>query len=798
MSRSSARISAARTRAVPRTRLRNNFADSKPQKSKIIVKVVLRPHLSAVLILAFLPGSAGIVVGQSANSSPTTKTQSTHKPASKNATSARRRQRSSPSLRRTHQAFVASASLKPMARQLVQDRTAAAYAGVQAYAVRHAREDAGALAWLVIGYARILDRSYAQAIDPLNRAKPRAGEIGDYVNYYLGTAYLQTGRLAEAIATLSAFDKNHPDSLLRRDAHVAYANALLADGRASDAIQVLEADRQPVRADLELALGRAYEADHRPVQALTIFRNLYYTMPLAEETHQIEGDLTRLAAAAQAAPVSLEARRGRADLLAKGKQFSQAAKEYGELLGAVSPAERPLLELERAEALRHSGQVKEAKSMLDAIPSSTPELEAERLFNLAELARSANDDDSALRLVDQLRIQYPTSPYLEQALLSSGNIYLLRRDLDRAIDSYRELEQRFPKGEHASYAHWKVAWLSLRQGRTDEAKQGFEEQIALYPTSWEVPGALYWRGRLAEEDHDSALAQAFYQKLAERYRNYYHGELARQRLGKFKAGPHPQHYALLDRVPPISAFDKIASQELPEDNLRVQKAELLANGALMDLAARELSAAAAETKGNWAEAETARLYAEVGRYDIAIETLKRAIPNYFAIDLGSLPRSYWEVLFPKPYWVDLTTYSSRNGLDPYLVASLVRQESAFNPNAVSRANAVGLMQLLPKVGKGVAKEEKLRHFNATQLFMPSMNLRLGTRYLRIMVDKFGSFEYALAAYNAGTDRVEDWLGAGQYRDPEEFVESIPFTETREYVENILRNASLYRQLYGTP
>jgi soluble lytic murein transglycosylase len=108
------------------------------------------------------------------------------------------------------------------------------------------------------------------------------------------------------------------------------------------------------------------------------------------------------------------------------------------------------------------------------------------------------------------------------------------------------------------------------------------------------------------------------------------------------------------------------------------------------------------------------------------------------------------------------------------------------------------MQLLPGTGKKVAKEEKLRHFSANQLFTPGVNLQLGTRYFRTMVDKFGSFEYALAAYNAGSDRVEDWLSAGNYRDPQEFVESIPFTETREYVQAILRNASVYRQLYGTP
>jgi soluble lytic murein transglycosylase len=697
-----------------------------------------------------------------------------------------------------HQAFVASATLKPMARQLIQDRTPAAYAGVQAYAVRHSREDAGALAWLVIGYARILDRNFAQAIDPLNRAKPHAGDIGDYVNYYLGTAYQQSGRLAEAIATLSVFDKTYPESLLIRDAHVVYANALIADGRASDAVELLENDRQPVRPDLELVLGRAYEADDQPAKALTIFRNLYYTMPLSWEASQVQGDLDKLAAASQARPVSVDARRTRADLLAKGKQFSDAANEYRDLLNEVSSDQLPIVQIELAEALRHSGQNKDAKKILESMADSTPEINAERLFNLGEIARSANDDDGFLRVVVQLRQQYPTSPWLEQALLSAGNIYLLRRDYDKAIDSYRELQQRFPNGGRASYAHWKAAWLSLRQGRNAEAKQDFEDQIAWYPTSSEVPSALYWRARLAEEDNDPAMARAYYQKLSLRYRNYYYGELARQRLSKFKDNGDPGQYAVLDRVPPLSDQDKITPDELPTDNLRVQKAELLANGALLDFAVRELHAAADEEKGNWAPAEIARLYEDAGRYDMAIETLKHAAPNYFAVDLPNLPRAYWEALFPKAFWVDLKRYSSANALDPYLVASLVRQESAFNPSAVSHANAVGLMQLLPKVGKGVAKQEKIRHFSTQQLFTPATNLRLGTHYFRSMVDKFGSFEYALAAYNAGTDRVQDWMGQGTYRDPQEFVESIPFTETREYVQNILRNANVYRQLYGTP
>ncbi|MFZ0801993.1 MAG: transglycosylase SLT domain-containing protein [Terriglobales bacterium] len=761
-----------------------------------------RGQVVAILAWSLWYGPAGFTAFAASQSTTQTSQTSPKKKSSTPTVARKKPKRASPRLRRMRQAFVASATLRPMARQLLQDRTPAAYAGVQAFAAQHAKQDAGALAWLVIGYAHILDHDYAKAIDPLNRAKPQAGDLGDYVNFYLGSAYQQTGRFAEAIATFSVFDKTYPESLLIRDAHVVYANVLVADGRAPEAVAMLEGDRQPIRADLELALGRADEAASQPAKALTIFRNIFYTMPTSWEASQVQGDLTKLAALAQIPPVGAEARRTRADLLMKGKQFSEAANEYRALAAAALPPDRPAIEITLAEALRRAGQGREARKILEQLPSSPPELNAERIFNLGEIARSTNDDDSFLRGVDQLRQIAPTSSWLEQALFSAGNIYLLRRDYDRAIDSFRELQQRFPNGSRASYAHWKAAWLNLRQGRVVDAKTGFGNQIALYPSSPEVPAALYWRARLAEEDHDGPLARAFYLKLSQRYRNYYYGDLARQRLAKLPSTDPPAHYALLDRVPSINLSEKLTSGEVPSDNLRVQKAELLANGGLLDLAVRELRAAAeeekAQEKGNWLAVEIARLYQDAGRYDAAIETLKHAAPNYFALDLPSLPRPYWEGLFPRPYWSDLKRYCSSNALDPYLVASLIRQESAFNPNAVSHANAVGLMQLLPKVGKSVAKQEKLRKFNPQQLFTPAINMQLGTRYFRIMVDKFDSFEYALAAYNAGSDRVQDWMGQGKYRDPQEFVESIPFTETREYVQNIMRNANVYRQLYGTP
>src|SRR5205807_2497100 len=128
-------------------------------------------------------------------------------------------------------------------------------------------------------------------------------------------------------------------------------------------------------------------------------------------------------------------------------------------------------------------------------------------------------------------------------------------------------------------------------------------------------------------------------------------------------------------------------------------------------------------------------------YNRALETLKHAIPSYFALDLNALPRRYWETLFPRPYWTDLQHYSLANNLDPFLVASLIRQESEFNPSAVSPANALGLMQVLPATGKQLAHEMRLSHFSSDELFSPALNIQLGTHYFRDLIDKFGGVEY---------------------------------------------------------
>ena len=235
------------------------------------------------------------------------------------------------------------------------------------------------------------------------------------------------------------------------------------------------------------------------------------------------------------------------------------------------------------------------------------------------------------------------------------------------------------------------------------------------------------------------------------------------------------------------------TDDVPEDDPHVVRAKLLANAGLNEYIAPEIQAAeGSEQWGAFAEAEIYHSYGEDAK---AMRVMKRALPFYTSAPIASIPLAYWHILFPEPYWGTIESESAKNGLDPYMVASLIRQESEFNPTVVSYANAWGLMQLLPSVGAEMAHKDGIRHFDHNELLDPLVNIKLGTKYLRQTLDKFEDKpEYAFAAYNAGDNRVTDWKRGRPYHGMDEFVESIPFTETREYVQAIVRNEMIYRDL----
>jgi len=697
---------------------------------------------------------------------------------------------------RMRRAFVASNSLRPMAQQLIQNRTRAAYAGVEAYARKHGGTDEGAMAWLAVGYAHLLDQDYAQSIAALEKAKKHAGELADYVRYFEAKSYAGMGRQDEVVAVLKDFQQNMPDSIFTRDVVSLYGNALVAQGSVQDAIQFLEAHRLPMRSDIELALGSAYLKTDQPQNGMEILRRIYFAMPTSPVASVAA---TQLQAQGGSLTGTFSEERMRAELLQRANRWSDAASEYRKLLGEAPAAELGNVQVWLGAALRRTGNKSEAKQLLQNA-QVTGETNAVRLYNLGEIARSDDDVDAVMANLARMRQETPSSPWYEAALLSAGNMYLLKKDYDNAIAEYRELYENFPRGSRAAYAHWKATWLLFRLNRMDDAKRELERQVSLYPSSQEMPAALYWRARLAEEDGNVAMARAWYGELSRRFRNYYYGDLARNRLAKLPRSSRTTtgRDMVLNAIPAASPLGPdVRITQPPTDDLRYEKAELLANAGLTDFAVKELQMENGGGGANWATLQVAKIYRMSGQDYRALQFVKRAVPGYYSLEVSQLPRPYWDALFPRPFWTELRRYAAANRLDPYLVAALIRQESEFNPGAVSRANALGLMQLLPRVGRGEARELHLWRYSTRLLLTPAVNLRLGTRYFRKMIDEYnGRVEYALAAYNAGTNRVDDWLAAGNYRDNAEFVESIPFTETREYVQAILRNADIYRQLYA--
>jgi soluble lytic murein transglycosylase len=756
-----------------------------------------------VLVLV-LAGLASAVAAQQSSSDGSSRNSTAHRSShatkksstKKKTTPAKKKHLSPIRARRVKRAFVASADLKPMARQLLQDRNPAAYAGVERYARTH-HDEAGSLAWLVAGYAHVLDKQYPAAFEPLKNARVHAGELADYVDYYLASAYAGAGDFPHAAGTLQGFQTKYPDSLLERDAMVAYASALVSTGQERQAITLLEAHRTPTRADLELVLGRAYSAAGQPVKAAQTLRRIYYGRPLASEAADAELLLKPLASVPGVPPVTFQEQKTRAELLAQARRFTDAIVEYRELERTAPPEESAAMQVALAAALYHGGRTYETQQTLSKLPPVTGEPDALRQYLLLEMERP--DLNRVEQTLSSLRGSYPQNPWFEESLLSAANMYLLRGEYDHAAALYGEIAQRFPAGKYAAYGHWKSAWLKFRLSRNGEAKQLFEKQVELYPTSNQVVPALYWRGRIAEDEHDYARARAYYQKILDRFRYYYYAELARTRLRALPASAEPVADPLLDHIPALRPLSGMDNAELPGDDLRAQKSLLLENGALYDLALRELRAANTNGDAPWALTQMAHLFQEQDRYDRALQTLKHAVPGYFGLEIEQLPRPVWEALFPRPWWSDVKRHAVENQLDPYLVAALIRQESEFNPAAVSRADAIGLMQLLPVTGKRMAHELKVRSYSVGMLAEPSVNVQLGTRYFRELLQKFdGNLEAALAAYNAGADRVQEWRSSGNFREPAEFVESIPFTETREYVQAILRNAGIYHRLYGTP
>jgi soluble lytic murein transglycosylase len=233
--------------------------------------------------------------------------------------------------------------------------------------------------------------------------------------------------------------------------------------------------------------------------------------------------------------------------------------------------------------------------------------------------------------------------------------------------------------------------------------------------------------------------------------------------------------------------------------MRIERAQLLQLTSLNDFAEGELKfgARSDDDQSNVYAFELAKFAAARQAPDQALRYIKAYAPGYLYMPLDQAPITFWRLAFPLPFRDCVERHSRAQGLDPFLVSALIRQESEFNPKVISHANAYGLMQLLPSTGRQLARHFGIRRLRTNQLLTPDRNVQLGTYFFRNLLDSFGGQpELALASYNAGPGRANLWRTWGPFREQAEFIETVPFHETRGYIQIVLRNADVYRRLYA--
>ena len=700
--------------------------------------------------------------------------------------------RTAPKPAKTVRVVFTQQQLEKLSRSLKEPNAAAAYAQLSNVASQKASGILGTRAALALGYYDYQKGNYALAAKWLGKAQ-KDPLLADNALYWFAESELAQRNNAAALEDFKRFRKEYPDSVMTDAALQSLGTAALAANQPGDAVAALDAYSQTTqRPALLLLRGEAREASGKALDAVADYQAVYMRFATSEQARQAGTKLGFLRGTMGASYPELASsqRMEHAAMLFGAKSWRDARDEYAALLPELSGADRERAQLRILECGLALGA---GSGELDKLQVSDPDVDAERLDSLAEYYRDQQQEQPMVASIEAVLSRAPSSHWAESALFLAGNYYWVQLDRDRAASYYKRLEENFPASTNAAPAQWRVAWTAVLK-RQPEAAALLEEHLRRFPGSVYTPDALYWLGRLAEDAGAAPLARGYYAKLAERYPQNYFEAQAVPRDRALGSGPI-QKSDVLDLIPPVAAIPKLDGPIPMGATERQARADALRSIAFDSTAELELRAGYAETSEPRLLLEAAQAAADAGHYGAAIVTVRQLFPQLESQPFSDVPREVWRIAYAMPFESSIRRWSAKAGVDPMLVAGLIRQESAFEPEARSGKSAIGLMQLIAPTARLLARQEKIR-FSRARLVDPDYNVHLGTAYVSNLVKQFGGAESALAAYNAGEDRVALWTMGQSYRESAEFVDSIPFTETRQYVQIVTRNAGIYRRLYG--
>ncbi len=582
-----------------------------------------------------------------------------------------------------------------------------------------------------------------------------------------------TAGIRRASAGITDDEVRERSWLLRPQAYLAAADSAAAEGFLDRTVASISDDGRRARA--WATLGELREARGDREGALAAFQAVLDAVDRG-------GAATRAATAlAESGTAATEDLPGLGRVLQRGGDAGLALEVYDRYVDETSTTPPATLRLARARLMAASGRLSEARDEFGSLAGGEdPEVGAPALDNLARVQRRLGADEAARATQRQLVERFPDSR-------EAVDFVFFRADADHdagrlplAMEGYGRTALMAPTMDRAGLARMRVGQIHIGAGDYGDAASVFEAYLADFPNGRRWQEAAYW----------AAWARL---RLGDRERAARHVALV--------AGGDPlSYYAFLGAELLGEAYDPELDPDPPFDESGVfwmyeplREAGLLRragmNPAAADIAARLIERAEDSPGALLRLAEG--MIAE-GMHIEGIRVGARARS-------AGYPRSARLVraTYPLPFRNIILEEAAKHEVDPFLVAALIRQESAFNTDAVSGAGAIGLMQVMPATGRELARRGGPDPFSATALRVADINIHLGSRYLARMLGRYdGQLPLVLAAYNAGPTRANRWSGLPEASDLLRFTERIPFFETRNYVKSVERNLRIYRWLYG--
>ena len=633
---------------------------------------------------------------------------------------------------------------------------------------------------------------YARARTLLDEL-PSGFLLADYAAFFAAEATLRGGEETLALARFRAFVERYPDAVLLPPALLALADTAFRQGSWAEAER--EARRflarfpgHPEAGRILVRLAESRAAQGQVAEAVADLRRRWLEAPASawgEAAREIAEDLAK-GAGLPVAPLGIEEQFLLAQRLGEAGEQSAAARILeGILAEGPGPSVRHRALARLAPVLSRLARGQDVIGRIEAAVEEPPsDSRASLLYELGRLYQRAGQPASAATAFERLLREHPQASVAPDAGLQLARV---RADLGRgevARAAFQALIATHPDSGAAASARWELAWLEYRAGRFRDAALAFR-QLSTAVASARLAG-LYWAGRALDQLNEPTAALALYREVLSRGPHGYYGILAARRV----RGQLPAPSAGPVKLVP----DPIG---LLRGDVRYQKAQALSTLGFDGFAIGEL-----ETLGRDMAADTDRAwalgvaFADLGEAGRSLRYLRRAFGAAVEGGAPGLPARLWQLYYPLGYAEHVRAASRGTSLDPYFVSAVIREESSYDPRARSGVGAIGLMQLMPDTARLVAQELGRPLSEMTALWEPPLNITLGTRYLAQLTTRFREPILAVAGYNAGPHRVQRWLAERPRLDLEEFVDQIPFDETRAFAKRVYTSWHHYRRLYG--